>query len=134
MAIHLVFHVSLLRVHKESDIPGRNQLQPGPIEIEGEEEYVVEKILDSRIFRRHLEYLVKWEGYDNSHVSWEPAANCKHAKQLVDAFHRNHPSAPQRLRATIFEALTFKPMPEPLTDMKARTSWVRGKGKTLMRA
>ena len=39
-------------------------LQP-PVEVEGEEEYVVEEILDSHLRCNKLEVLVKWEGYMN---------------------------------------------------------------------
>jgi hypothetical protein len=40
--------------------------------VDGEEEYSVEKILDSRKFgrRRRLQYLVKWEGYPDSDNMW----------------------------------------------------------------
>jgi hypothetical protein len=56
--IHLVFHVSLLEPYKESSILGKFQVLPPPIEIEGEEEFEVSEILDSRLSRRKLEYLV----------------------------------------------------------------------------
>ena len=36
-----------------------------PVEVEGEEEYVVEEILDSRLRHNKLEFLVKWKGYTN---------------------------------------------------------------------
>ena len=44
--IHLVCHVSKLKPYKAS---GRVQPPPVPIEIEGELEYEVERILDKRI-------------------------------------------------------------------------------------
>jgi hypothetical protein len=56
--IHPVFHVYLLEPYRESTIPGRLQVPPYPIEIDGEEEFKVSEILDSRINRRKLEYLV----------------------------------------------------------------------------
>ncbi|CAJ0952526.1 unnamed protein product [Ranitomeya imitator] len=34
---------------------------PAPVLVEGELEYIVEKILDSRVSRRKLQYLVKWK-------------------------------------------------------------------------
>jgi hypothetical protein len=64
MKIHPVFYVSLLEPYKESSIPGKSQVLPPSIEIEGQEEFEVSKILDSRIIRRKLEYLVQWQGYD----------------------------------------------------------------------
>jgi hypothetical protein len=49
MKIHLVFHVSLFKPYKESSIPRKFQVPPPPIEIEGQEEFEVLEILDSRI-------------------------------------------------------------------------------------
>jgi hypothetical protein len=51
---------------------GPNFTRPTPELIDGEEEYSVEKILDSRRFgrRRRLQYLVKWEGYPDSDNMW----------------------------------------------------------------
>lgn len=65
-ALHPIFHVSLLSPYKVSPIKGREIPPPQPIEIEGYEEFVVEKILDSRYFRRQFQYLIKWEGYSDS--------------------------------------------------------------------
>ena len=43
-------------------IPGRSQTLPPPPElVEGEEEYIVEEVLNSRLFRQKIQYLVKWE-------------------------------------------------------------------------
>jgi hypothetical protein len=39
-------------------------IPPLPVEIEGQEEFEVLEILDSRIIRRKLEYLIQWQGYD----------------------------------------------------------------------
>jgi hypothetical protein len=58
MKIHPIFRVSLLEPFKESSISGRFQVPPSPVEIEGQEEFEVLEILDSRIIRRKLEYLV----------------------------------------------------------------------------
>ena len=56
-------------------------------------EYDVEKILDSQIYRRKLQYKVKWEGWDEGHISWEPAENVENAKELVAEFHAENPDA-----------------------------------------
>ena len=63
MKIHPVFYVSLLEPYRESIIPGQLQAPPPPIEIDGEEEFEVSKILNSRINWKKLEYLVHWQGY-----------------------------------------------------------------------
>jgi hypothetical protein len=67
-SIHPVFHIDLLTPYKETIMHGPNFTRPAPELIDGEEEYSVEKILDSRHFgrRRRLQYLVKWEGYPDA--------------------------------------------------------------------
>jgi hypothetical protein len=59
MKIHLVFHVFLFKLKKESSIPGKFQVPPPQVEIEGQEEFEVSEILDSRIIQKKLEYLVQ---------------------------------------------------------------------------
>ena len=96
MKIHPVFHVSLLEPYKQSSIPGRFQVRPPPLEINGEEEFEVSEILDSRINSRTLEYLVHWKGYDVSERTWEPATNLNNASTLVQKFHRQYPTKPTK--------------------------------------
>ena len=72
-------------------------------------EYDVEKILNSRIYRRKLQYEVKWEGWDESHVTWEPAENVANARELVEEFHTENPDAP-----------TEEDIPPPAQRRKAR--------------
>jgi hypothetical protein len=71
-SIHPVFHIDLLTPYKETIMHGPNFTRPAPELIDGEEEYSVEKILDSRHFgrRRRLQYLVKWEGYPDAENMW----------------------------------------------------------------
>ena len=47
-------------------------LPPPPEIIDGEEEWVVKDILDSKIINRKLRYLVKWKDFGVEHNSWEP--------------------------------------------------------------
>jgi hypothetical protein len=71
-SIHPVFHIDLLTPYKETITHGPNYQRPLPDLVDGEEEYSVEKILDSRLFgrRRRLQYLVKWDGYPDSDNMW----------------------------------------------------------------
>jgi transposase InsO family protein len=64
MQVHPVFHVSLLELAAQNPLPGQRQPAPPPVEIDGEQEWYVDRILDSRTKRRRLQYLVKWTGYD----------------------------------------------------------------------
>ena len=76
MHIYLVFHVSLLKPYKQSQILGCIPLPPPPIEIDHDVEYEVEKILDSRLRHRHLEYFIYRKDYDIIERTWEPSSNC----------------------------------------------------------
>jgi hypothetical protein len=71
-SIHPVFHIDLLTPYRETITHGPNYQRPLPDLVDGEEEYSVEKILDSWKFgrRRRLQYLVKWEGYPDSDNMW----------------------------------------------------------------
>ncbi|MBW0492717.1 hypothetical protein O181_032432 [Austropuccinia psidii MF-1] len=60
-SLHPVFHISLLEPVKTSTIPNLHQETPPPIIIE-EEEWEVSQILDSKIKRGKLWYLVEWKG------------------------------------------------------------------------
>lgn len=95
--IHPVFHVSLLEEHRPNRIPGRVVPPPPPDEIEGEEQYTVSAILDSRRYHKKLQYLVQWMGYENTAESstWEPAENVADSEELVTAFHQAYPKKPR---------------------------------------
>jgi hypothetical protein len=67
-----VFHIDLLTPYRETIMHGPNYQYPVPDLVDGEEEYSVEKILDSQKFgrRRRLQYLIKWDGYPDSDNMW----------------------------------------------------------------
>ena len=99
-AVHPVFHVSQLEPAIPNTIPNCVQPLPPPIEIEGEPEYEIAKILDSKIDRHHhnckLLYLVHWLGYEgtNEDTSWLLAMELGHASDLVSDFHSCYPAKP----------------------------------------
>jgi hypothetical protein len=86
--LHPVFPIVKLTLAEPDPIPGRIPAPPPPpVLVDGEDEYVVEEILNSRFHRRRLEYFVKWKGYDVGHNMWVPHYNI-HAPNLVADFHR----------------------------------------------
>jgi len=80
-----------------------------PVEVEGEEEYIVEEILDSHLRCNKLEFLVKWEGYTNENNLWEPEDNCKNAHHTIAAFYCKYPQAPRQIAQMQFNNLNFQP-------------------------
>jgi Chromo (CHRromatin Organisation MOdifier) domain len=89
--IHPVFHASLLEPYQKTSWAERLQEPPPPIEVEGELEYEVREILDSKMERERLFYLVDWVGYGPEERTWEPATNVEHAKDALADFYRTYP-------------------------------------------
>uniref|UniRef100_A0AC35GQE5 Chromo domain-containing protein n=1 Tax=Panagrolaimus sp. PS1159 TaxID=55785 RepID=A0AC35GQE5_9BILA len=55
----------------------------------GENEYVVEKILNKKGYGKSLRYLIKWQGYDDTSNTWEPVENCG-CPDLIKKFEEDH--------------------------------------------
>jgi hypothetical protein len=89
MKIHPVFHISLLELAPSEPLPGQIQTPPPPVIIEEIEEYAVEEVLDSRIYRKEPQYLIRWVGYP--HPSWEPAKYHRETS-AISAYHEKHPT------------------------------------------
>jgi hypothetical protein len=100
-SIHPVFHIDLLTPYKETIMHGPNFTRPAPELIDGEEEYSVEKILDSRHFgrRRRLQYLVKWEGYPDAENTWVDKDDV-FADDKVREFKASNPDTATHIRST----------------------------------
>jgi hypothetical protein len=82
-----------------NEIPHRVQSPPPPVEVQGELEYEISEVLDSKIDRRRsckLLYLVRWLGYENTdeEFSWLSAIELEHAKDLISDFHSAYPNKP----------------------------------------
>jgi hypothetical protein len=89
---------------------GPNFTRPTPELIDGEEEYSVEKILDSRHFgrRRCLQYLVKWEGYPDTDNMWVNKDDV-FADDKVREFKNSNPDAATHIRSTSFAKSPYLP-------------------------
>ena len=95
MRIHPVFHSNLLRLDPENPLPGQVQEPADPIEIDGELEYEVERILDSRLHYGRLQYRVSWVGYPPD-SEWYEAENFGNSADAIREFHAAYPRKPGR--------------------------------------
>jgi hypothetical protein len=75
----------------EDPLEGQEVLAPPPVEVDGEEEYQVSSIEDSRMYRSQLQYLIRLTGYYS--LTWEPA-KFVNGLQAVDEFHKRYPGKP----------------------------------------
>ena len=84
--LHPTFHVSLLEAYRTRE----GVEPPEPVEIDGEEEFVVERVLDERTTKSgRVQYLVRWQGYSEADDTWEPAEHMVHAGEAIAKFTRN---------------------------------------------
>ncbi|MBW0489244.1 hypothetical protein O181_028959 [Austropuccinia psidii MF-1] len=76
-----------------STIPNWHQEPPPPIIIEEEEELEFSQILDSKLKRERLWYLVEWNSFsqDSERYTWEPTEKIKNHPELVKDFHSSYP-------------------------------------------
>jgi Chromo (CHRromatin Organisation MOdifier) domain len=97
-AVHLVFHISTLEPAVPNTILNCKQLPPPPVIIDGEPEYDISEILESKLnkqYRCKLQYLVKWLGYENTDEErWISTTELNHAADLVTDFHKSYPDKP----------------------------------------
>jgi len=95
MRIHNTFHISLLELYNDNKFPSPRSEPPPPIIIEGELEYELEEIIDSRLHYNKLQYRAKWTGYSPEHdKTWYPADNFKNADLTKRNFHSHYPNKP----------------------------------------
>ncbi|MBW0591002.1 hypothetical protein O181_130717 [Austropuccinia psidii MF-1] len=102
-------YFTLIEPVKTSTIPNRHQEPPPPIIIEEEEEWEFSQILDSKLKRGKLWYLVGWQHFskDSERSTWEPTENLKNCPELVKDFHSLYPDkpGPNSSRALFFMVL-----------------------------
>ena len=99
--VNPVFNVALLTKWQPDPILGRVQLEPAPIIVNGHEEYVIKKILDSNWLGKHFQYKVTYDGYGKEHDEWLFQDNLLEdlgTESLEDyerEFYERHPMAKQ---------------------------------------
>jgi len=122
LQIHLVVNVSQVKPYL-GPLPGQPVSRPGLVHVseERDEEYKVDYVVASHIYKRQLQYLVHWKGYEEHERTWEPLSNLKNSPLVVKHFYRENPSAPCKLCMVQadFNSL-FSRIPENLTVCNAQ--------------
>jgi hypothetical protein len=114
--LHLVFLIVKLLPAADDPIPGRRAKPlPPPVLVEGNEEFEVEKILNSRICWHCLKYLVKWKGYDSGHNTWAVHYNV-HTPDVIADFYCLNPGALCQVNTATFNSISF-------SQADAATNW-----------
>ena len=85
MRIHPVVNVSWIVRYKEQ-VKGQRREEGKPVEIEGVEEWEVEKILNKKKIRGVEKYLVQWKGFTAEGDTWERKENLRNAEEALEEF------------------------------------------------
>ena len=85
--IHDVFHMFLLKSYKKNN---DFNSEPPPIEIEGNIEWKIEKILNNWIYHDQFQYFVRWLEYSLSDDSWLSVIKMKNVSDLIREFHEKY--------------------------------------------
>ena len=110
--IHDIFYTSLLTPYQETQEHGANFIEPPSNIIEGEPEWEIEHVIQSRRFghNKKKQYLVHWKGYSPLHDSWVNE-NDMNANDLIADFYNSHPAA---IRSCIKAMETTSNSPSPV--------------------
>ncbi len=108
LKVHDIFHVDHLSAYRGNEVNGLLPPPPEPITVEGEEQYEVDHIRDSKLFGRTLKFLVRWKGYGEGEDTWEPSSHLSHAPEKVTEFYIQNPGAPHKVSAVIHVSLPWQ--------------------------
>jgi hypothetical protein len=73
-------------------VPGQILIPPNLVEINGELEWIVDKILFFWLYYQKLQYKVAWKGHDPN-PEWHSAKNFKHAPKKLQKYYRANSGA-----------------------------------------
>lgn len=130
MPAHSGINADRLRRYPNDPVPGQAAEQPDAEEVDGEDQWEVDKIVASRLWRGRLQYQADWKGYDPD-PEWHDAANFKESPFAVRDFHAENPSKagpPLRLQEWITAAEEERFLPPHADDNKAGESGIKSGG------
>jgi len=96
--VHNTFHVSMLEPYRTSRYWNRHHPPRPPEEVEGQENWEVELMADSRRNKgkRRVENLFFWKGFPPEQVTWEPWENLEGTgEDAIKEIHNGHPRKPR---------------------------------------
>jgi len=93
MRIHPVQHARFLRLDPANPLPGQVNPAPEPLNIVGDDEWVVDSIRSVRKLGKKLKYRANWLNVDEDPVYY-PASNFKYSPHALKAFHLANPTEP----------------------------------------
>ena len=85
MRIHLVVNMSQIVRYREQ-MKGQKKKEGKAIEVDGVEEWEVEKVLNKKKIRGVEKYLIQWKGFTAEGNTWERKENLKNAGKLIEEF------------------------------------------------
>jgi len=85
MRIHPVVNISRI-VRYKKQVKGQKKEEGKLVEVEGVEEWEVEKILNKKKMRGVVKYLIRWKGFTVKGDTWERKENLKNVEELIEEF------------------------------------------------
>ena len=90
-ALHPILYASKLAQYSESTICGQKSTPTPPVLTQGQEEWEVEKILDSQQRYGKNKFLVRWKEYSQGDDTWEPEENLHNASEKLQKYLQSLP-------------------------------------------
>ncbi|KFY15270.1 hypothetical protein V492_02110 [Pseudogymnoascus sp. VKM F-4246] len=66
----------------------------GKKDTEKDEEYEVERVLDSRVHNGELKFYILWKGFSMEEATWEPRSNLENSTEAIDEYFEAYPGNP----------------------------------------
>ena len=107
VSLHPTVHYSICRHYKERDNLFR---APPPLLVGDDLEYEVEKILDHKLYKNSIQFLVLWKGHPRDDATWQPDTDLVNCDERILEYlntlnRRSRPAVERRLPDTLRKAL-----------------------------